>query len=199
MIATISIYPDALLRAKSVFEGAGFLFEMAPLHMQAHGVVTTAYRVSDGEGYLLSAAEVRLVAQHGLAALDSNWEIPKPRWEKGKNREHLYCEAALANAVQEMQQTGVGVRNETLNRLTYGLARLEHLGLNALRTREAMFEAATSVGLTQLEAQATIKTAWAKGLQSPFDLAPNPAPQPTAKTPQAAHLDRLRKKHRGNR
>ncbi|RIH84004.1 hypothetical protein Mterra_02111 [Calidithermus terrae] len=171
----ITISPEALQQARAVLEAEGFATETPPPDLLERGVLLTAYNPANGEGYLLDAAEVRLVAYHGLAALDPEHPDPRPRWERAttRDRERAYAEAALARAVLDVQSAPVGQRNNVLSAAAFGLGRLEHLGLDEQRVLDELVQAALVTGLSHQEAQSTTRRAWAKGTEHPRDLPPS--------------------------
>lgn len=171
----ITISPVALQQARAVLEAEGFTVETPPLDLLEQVVLLTAYRPTDGEGYLLSPEEVRLLAYHGLGALDPEHPDPRPRWQRSstRNREAAYSEAALARAVLEVQSAPVGQRNNVLSAAAFGLGQLEHLGLDERRVLEELVRAALSTGLPHAEAESTARRAWGKGTQHPRDLPPD--------------------------
>jgi hypothetical protein len=180
----------ALRQAREVLESAGYLVHTPPPELLEKGVLLAAHHPGRKEGHLLSPPEVRLVAYHGLAALDPEPTDPRPRWERPatRAREQAYAESALARAVLEVQSAPPGSRNNVLARVAFGLGRLEHLGLDRVRVLEALEEAALSTGLEHREALSTARRAWAKGAQHPRDLPVSDIPQKpvseTLTTPQ---------------
>lgn len=196
MVSTISVPKEALLECVQVLEALGFQVNTPPPMLLALGQLLTAWSPARGEGFLLSAPECRLLAYYkSLEVLDPGWGDSRPRWEREseRRREVKYLEAALANAITEMQSTGEGSRNQTLNRLAYGLARLEHLGLDRELVMQGLLEAALLVGLPEHEAQSTFRAAWERGIREPRDL-----PLGSPPTPKAAsqHLLKLKCKWR---
>ncbi|MGK0618624.1 hypothetical protein [Meiothermus cerbereus] len=171
----ITISPEALQQARAVLEAEGYVAEAPTLDLLERGVILAAYRAADGEGYLLSAAEVRLVAHHGLPALDPDHPDPRPRWERSstRDRERAYAEAALARAVLEVQSAPVGQRNNVLARAAFGLGQLEHLGLDEHRVLEELVQAALATGLTHQEALSTARRSFERGSREPRDLPPS--------------------------
>lgn len=168
----ISLQLELLQQARAVLEAKGFTVETPPPDLLEKGVILTAYNPANGEGYLLDAAEVRLLAHHGLAALDPEPQDARPRWQRDttRNREAAYAEAALARAVAEVQSAPPGQRNNTLSRAAYGLGQLEHLGLDEQRVLEELVQAALSTGLAHREALSTAKRGFERGAQHPRDL-----------------------------
>lgn len=159
-----------LLEAAAGLEAEGFEVHAPPPQILAAGVVLAAYRQADCEGYLLSAPEVRLVALHGIAALDPHRsEDASPRWghPNAKNRERAYVEAALARAIAEVASAPMGNRNNTLTRAAYSLGRLEALGLDPEKALEELVQAAAAAGLDYREAEATARRALKKGALNP--------------------------------
>ncbi|HEU4741030.1 MAG TPA: hypothetical protein VFS50_05460 [Meiothermus sp.] len=171
----ITISPEALQQAREVLEAEHFTVESAPLDLLERGVLLTAYRAADGEGYLLNSEEIRLLAYHGLAALDPEHPDPRPRWERAttRDRERAYAEAALARAVLEVQSAPIGERNTILSRAAYGLGQLEHLGLDEGRVLDELVQAALVAGLPYREAESTARRGWRKGVEHPRVLPPS--------------------------
>lgn len=170
---TILLHASHLHQACAVLELEGFEIETPPLDLLEKGVILTAYHHAREEGFLLSDEEVRLVAIHGLAALDPEPTDPRPRWQRSstRNREQAYAEAALARAVLEVQSAPRGNRNNTLAKVAFGLGQLEHLGLDESRVVQALVDAALATGLEHREAQSTAKRGFQKGAEHPRDLA----------------------------
>ncbi|WP_027883495.1 hypothetical protein [Meiothermus rufus] len=171
----ISIQLALLQQARAALELEGFEVETPPPDLLEKGVLLTAYRPADGEGYLLSPEEVRLLACHGLAALDPEHPDPRPRWQRPttRDRERAYAEAALARAVLEVQSASVGQRNNALARAAYGLGQLERLGLDESRVVQALIDAALATGLEHREALSTARRGFKKGTEHPRDLPPD--------------------------
>ncbi|MBO1436083.1 hypothetical protein [Meiothermus sp. CFH 77666] len=168
-----------LLKAAAALAIENFEVHTPPPNMLGAGIVLAAYRPGDGEGFMLSAAEVRLVAQHGIAALDPhNQGDDVPRWQRpdAKNRERAYVEAALARAIAEVSTAPVGNRNNVLARAAYGLGRLEALGLDLEKALQELIQAAAAAGLEVREAETTARRALAKGALNPLEL-PDREPQ----------------------
>lgn len=171
----ISFQVHVLQQACEALEAKGFTVETPPPDLLEKGVILTAYNPERGEGYLFSPEEVRLLAYHGLAALDPEPQDARPRWQRDttRNREAAYAEAALARAVLEVQSAAPGERNNTLSRAAYGLGQLEHLGLDETRVLEELVQAALVTGLSHQEALSTAKRGFKKGAQHPRDLPPD--------------------------
>lgn len=171
----ISFQVYVLQQACEALEAKGFAVETPPPDLLEKGVILTAYRAADGEGYLLSPEEVRLLAYHGLAALDPEPQDARPRWQRDttRNREAAYAEAALARAVAEVQSAPPGQRNNTLSRAAYGLGQLEHLGLDESRVLEELVQAALVTGLDHREALSTARRSFERGSREPRDLPPS--------------------------
>lgn len=175
MRKSIVLDPAHLQQARAVLELEHFEVETPPPDLLERGVILTAYRPADGEGYLLSPEEVRLLAYHGLAALDPEPTDPRPKWQRSstRNREQAYAEAALARAVLEVQSAPRGVRNNTLAKVAFGLGQLEPLGLDESRVVQALVDAALATGLEHREALSTARRGFKKGTEHPRDLPPD--------------------------
>lgn len=190
---------DDLRFATRVLEATGYKVDTPPVELIARGIILSAHHSANDDGYLLTGAELRLLAHYQtLAVLDPEWIDPRPRYERAThNREQKYVEAALARAIHELRSAAEGGRNNTLNRLVYGLGRLEGLGLRFERVLQEMLEAAVAVGLPHAEAKATLEAAWRKGSEHPADLLPNKPHTPHSKTATERHRDKLRRKFGG--
>jgi hypothetical protein len=172
---SILLKQSHLRQACAALELEGFEVETPPPDLLEQGVILTAYHHDREEGFLLSPEEVRLVAIHGLAALDPEPTDPRPRWQRSstRNREQAYAEAALARAVLEVQSAPRGNRNNTLAKVAFGLGQLEHLGLDESRVVQALFDAALATGLEHREALSTARRGFKKGTEHPRDLPPD--------------------------
>ncbi|MGI6137663.1 MAG: bifunctional DNA primase/polymerase [Candidatus Hydrogenedentales bacterium] len=78
-----------------------------------------------------------------------------------------YVAAAFDSAVRQVQRTGQGQRNDTLNREAYSLAGFAHLGLDKEAAEEPLVSAAMAAGLSQSEAQTAFRSGWEHGLGAP--------------------------------
>lgn len=172
MPASIHINRQALEQARQLLEDAGFEVQAPPPTMLERGVILAAYRDSDNEGYLLGDSEIRLLAYHGMSAIDPDHPDPRPRWERDstRDREAAYVEAALAHAVAEIATAAAGNRNNALNRAAFSLAGLEWLGLDRERAVHELVQAAITAGLASSEAAMTAQAAWRRGSEKPRDL-----------------------------
>jgi hypothetical protein len=175
--------------AVHVLGEAGCETHTPPPHMLARGVLLAAWRPATGDGFLLTDAEVRLLAHYqDVRILDDGYGDGRARWERPgtANREQAYIEAALARAVEEVAAAPVGTRNAVLVRAAYSLGGLEHLGLDRERAILELAQAAVAAGLGQAEAQYTAKRGFVKGAEQPREL-PEPGYSETwAGTPTKA-------------
>lgn len=79
-----------------------------------------------------------------------------------------YGEKALARQLEELSQTPKGKRNDTLNRVSFGMGRLIAGGqLDHSRAEVALLHAALDLGLTEREAARTIKSGLGSGQGHP--------------------------------
>lgn len=79
-----------------------------------------------------------------------------------------YAESALDRACQEIASAGLHARNDTLNRVTFGIGEL--VGGKVLDYRPAynrLLATAIEAGLSQVEAQSTIRSGLAAGMKKP--------------------------------
>jgi len=104
----------------------------------------TDYRVRVIDGQPLSAARV-IAAQRPL---------PSRRSQRRVEHDSSYACGALRRAAEAVATAREGTRNETLNRETYCLARLDDLDDVTIETE--MLDAALAVGLSEREARRTI-------------------------------------------
>jgi hypothetical protein len=85
---------------------------------------------------------------------------PAPRLSDPK-RADAYAHAALRRAAEAVATAGEGTRNDTLNKETYGIARLD--GIDDETIEATMLDAALAAGLAELEARRTIASAISAG------------------------------------
>jgi|GEM_PF-2310381 len=78
-----------------------------------------------------------------------------------------YVAKALESAIDNVQAAPVGIRNDTLNRESFGLGGLAHLGLDRTDVEPALIQSAVTAGLSETEARATFNSGWENGLNSP--------------------------------
>ncbi len=82
-----------------------------------------------------------------------------------------YCLAALENARQRLLEAKTGERNESLNQEAFAIGTLiQHGGLYLEEAKNALYQAATSIGLADHEARATINSGLSSGMKQPKDL-----------------------------
>jgi hypothetical protein len=84
------------------------------------------------------------------------WKCASPG-KRDTNRDRAYALAALRNEADEVAAAPVGLRNETLNRAAWKLARLD--ALDHTEIADVLVAAAHDCGLGALEARATIRGA----------------------------------------
>jgi hypothetical protein len=78
-----------------------------------------------------------------------------------------YAQVALDNGVQAIRSASEGSRNETLNRVSFGIAQLATGFPDERSAQDALRQAALESGLPEQEVTATIASGWAAGLQHP--------------------------------
>lgn len=79
-----------------------------------------------------------------------------------------YGDAALANALHELRNTGEGGRSVTLNKLSFTLAMLSAGGeLDPDKTCEALLDVAVEIGLDEPKAVEVMRSGWFAGFQLP--------------------------------
>lgn len=161
-----------IAEAVAVLAENGYEVSAPPLPMLQRGILLTAYNLASGDGYLLAAAEVRLLAFYGdMRILAPDCAAGQARWQHPDvNRERAYVEAALARAVAEVAAAPEGNRNNLLVRAAFALGGLEHLGLDRERTVFELAQAAVAAGLHLSEAEATARGGFARGAEQPREM-----------------------------
>ena len=93
-----------------------------------------------------------------------------PRMDKptAANRSQAYVGAALRNELEQLAQAMAGDRNDQLNKSAFALGRLIGAGLlDRHRVEAELSQIAHSIGLSERESAATIRSGIESGMQSP--------------------------------
>ncbi len=169
--------PDRLRQARLALEEAGYEVETHLALLEGGGLMAVR-DPKTGNGWILDAAEVNLVATYG-----ADWTRGKARRFGGMSGSadepgywfRRYVERALANIVNEFARDGLpGNRNNALNRMAYRLGRLVGGGLiSEEEAREVLFGEADRVFSPgeKREVEATIESGLEAGKRKP---APRP-------------------------
>ena len=138
------------------------------------GVTLPPSTLSDGRGYRWVKNGARGFADApawlvNLALPPAPPPRPKPKPLSGNV--DRYCSAAIASELQALVDAEEGRRNVQLNRSAYSVARFVAAGVvPETWARQQLETHAVGVGLTALEAQRTIDSAFAAGLALPREL-----------------------------
>ncbi len=127
-----------------------------------------------GNIYRAGAIEDRTSAVLELCALkaeDGPSEPSRGRSGPVGDRHRRYAEAALESAVRNVRDAQEGNRNNTLNSEAFGVGQLVGAGLlDDYEVERALFRAATTNGLPESEARATIRSGLEAGKREPRDV-----------------------------
>lgn len=114
-------------------------------------------------GKVISGADIAPWPEHLFKLLAKPEPEPPPRKHThpsaNDSSNRRYALAALRSAFKKVAQAREGCRNHTLNVETFSLSRFIPNSLDVGEVRDAMFAAARHAGLSELETNATIRSA----------------------------------------
>lgn len=161
-----------LNHAKLVLEAAGLIVTVAPIELWQHRHILNAWNPTTGDGYLICAEELGLICRYGADYLNPygyGGGYQARYKDKGNpNRLKHYAEAVIARAVNDIQTSQPGSRNQTLSRAAYVVGRfLLGWQLDPDSVQGQLLEAALTTGLDHREAHSTIKRGLEAGQRNP--------------------------------
>jgi hypothetical protein len=167
----LSYAPEAVRWARLALEMEGYEVQSSA-DLLEHGALLAAWHPERQRGYLLSPAEVGLVARYGPEYIRGGL-VGTIRGCVLENDEgyyiRRYAEAALARIVAEFQaQAREGNRNNALNRMAYQLGRL--VGgeiISEDEARELVLGQAQATGIGEKEASQTLRSGLEAGKRKP--------------------------------
>jgi len=167
----LSYAPEAVRWARLALELEGYEVQSSA-DLLEHGALLAAWHPERQRGYLLSPAEVGLVARYGPEYIRGGL-VGTTRGRVNENDEgyyiRRYAEAALARIVAEFRaQAREGNRNNALNRMAYQLGRL--VGgeiISEDEARELVLGQAQATGIGEKEASQTLRSGLEAGKRKP--------------------------------
>ncbi len=158
------------------------------LFVRKHFVTVT------GNVYQAGAIEDRTSTVLELYALKRPDDRPPehswPRSGPVDDRYRHYAETALESAAKNVRDAQEGNRNNTLNVEAFGMGQLVGVGiLDEYEVERALFRAATSNGLPESEARATIKSGLGDGKKEPRNVVLEGRQRPEGQSPERQRPD----------